>query len=417
MVSFDRHVRELDQPFENLDADPSKASAPVTFRVLVADDDQWTRHVLRSYLATEGVEVETVHDGDEAAERFVALQPDIVFLDVEMPGRSGLDVLALIREHTLDTAVVITTAYGTDRVVATALRRGADDYLRKPFDRSELQAVLDRTMARLLLTRQNAALRARVLDHQRHIEEELTRAAAVVAELLPERPPSLDGVDVAAVCLSARQLGGDFYDWQQLPGGRLSVTVGDVMGKGLPAALLMATARAVLRAVAADHAPSEAVQRTAAALEDDLARSGSFVTLFHGQIDTTTGQLRYVDAGHGYVLLRRANGQVQELEPWALPLGVDPRERYREGSVQLDLGDVLLVYSDGLVEARPDRFGTRGDVAALAAGGGTADAIIAAFMAEVGHIKPLPDDLTLVTLRRVSEVGRGREHAGALLQQ
>lgn len=141
-------------------------------------------------------------------------------------------------------------------ICCAPLRRGADDYLRKPFDRGDLQAVLDRTIAKLLLTRQNAELRERVMAHQRHIDGELAQAARVVAELLPPAPPVIAGFELAAACVSAREVGGDFYDWQLLPSGELSLTVGDVMGKGLSAALLMATVRAVLRALVAHGRPS-----------------------------------------------------------------------------------------------------------------------------------------------------------------
>lgn len=372
---------------------------PVTFRVLVADDDEWTRNLLRSYLESEGVEVEMVRSGVEAIARLLS-RPDIVFLDVEMPGRTGLDVLGQIREQQLDTAVIITTAYGSEDVVVRAMRQGADDYLRKPFDRGDLQAVLDRTIARLLLSRQNAALRMRVMEHQRHIDAELTRAAEVVAEWLPPAVPQIAGFDLAAACVSAREVGGDFYDWQQLPSGVLSLTVGDVMGKGLPAALLMASVRAVLRALVTDNAPAAVVQRTAAALDHDLARAGAFVTLFHAQIDAASGDIHYVDAGHGYVLLRRADGTVEELKPWGLPLGVDSNEQYAEGFVRLEPGDMLLVYSDGLTEARPDIFGDRDKVASYAAPGSDTRDAVQRLMDAVAAVRPLPDDLTVVVLRR-----------------
>jgi len=125
----------------------------------------------------------------------------------------------------------------------------------------------------------------------------------------------------------------------------------------------------VLRALVTDNSPAAAVQRTAAALDEDLARSGAFVTLFHAQIDIGGG-VRYVDAGHGYVLLRRADGRVEELRPWGLPVGVDAHERYVEGHVDLAPGDTLLIYSDGVAEARPDVFALPVDVAACAAGEG-----------------------------------------------
>ena len=379
---------------------PLDDAEPITFRVLVADDDEWIRNLLRSYLSAEGVDVETVRNGDEAITRFCKVHPDIVFLDVEMPGSTGLDVLEMIRGQSFDTAVVITTAYGSEDTAITALRRGADDYLRKPFEREDLQMVLDRTIARLLLTRQNATLRAHLVEHQRRADEELARAAAVVAELMPSAPPAMPGFELAAACLSARDVGGDFYDWQQLPSGALSLTVGDVMGKGLPAALLMATVRAVVRALVPDNDPADVVHRTAAALDHDLTRSGAFVTLFHAQVDRGTASIRYVDAGHGYVLLLRGSGEVEQLQQWGLPIGVDGTEGYPEGTVQLHPGDSLVIYSDGLTEARPDIFGARDRVAAYAHTRVTARQLIDDLMEEVRQVRPLPDDLTVVVLRR-----------------
>jgi serine phosphatase RsbU (regulator of sigma subunit) len=384
---------ELDIP---LDGTPAQ-----TFRVLIADDDEWTRNLLRSYLVHEGVEVDTVRNGREAMTSFLQTRPDIVFLDVEMPGSTGLDVLARIREEQAETAVIITTAYGSEDVVVKALRRGADDYLRKPFERSDFQAVLDRTTARMLLRRQNAALRARVLDHQHRIEHELARAAQVVAALLPPVPPLVAGFEMAAACVSAREMGGDFYDWQKLPSNRLSVTVGDVMGKGLPAALLMATVRAVVRALVPDSDPTQVVTRAGSAIAEDLARAGAFVTLFHAQVDTVTGEVRYIDAGHGYVLVRRSNGTVEELTPRGLPLGVDATESTQaEGTVTLDPGDTLMIYSDGLTAARPDLFALREQVAAFAAPGSDAAAVVRSLTEAVAQVRPLPDDVTLVVVRR-----------------
>ena len=238
-----------------------------------------------------------------------------------------------------------------------ALRHGADDYLRKPFDRGEFQATLDRTLARLTMSRQIKTLR-RELEQKAGAagSSELARAAIVQSELLPVEHPPLAGFEIGARCLPARAVGGDFYDWQQLPVGTLSLTVGDVMGKGMSAALLMATVRAVIRAMVSHHGPAAAVQHTATSLDGDLARSGSFVTLFHAQLNIVTGELRYVDAGHGQVFLRRANGTIESLLPWGLPLGVLTTEHYDEGSVTMDPGDLLVIYSDGLTEARPDLF-------------------------------------------------------------
>ena len=119
----------------------------------------------------------------------------------------------------------------------------------------------------------------------------LARAAQIQAELLPRECPAIAGFELSACCMPAQWVGGDFYDWQQIAPNLLKLTVGDVMGKGMPAALLMAAVRTVLRSVASDNDPVEAVQSMAATLDDDLGRSGAFVTLFHAQIDTATKYL------------------------------------------------------------------------------------------------------------------------------
>jgi serine phosphatase RsbU (regulator of sigma subunit) len=198
-------------------------------------------------------------------------------------------------------------------------------------------------------------------------------------------------------------VGGDFYDWQQLPLGTLSLTVGDVMGKGMSAALLMATVRAVIRAMVSQHGPADAVQHTASSLDGDLARSGSFVTLFHAQLDVVSAELRYVDAGHGQAFVRRHSGGIVSLKPWGLPVGVLSTEKYQEGSITLEPGDLLVVYSDGLSEARPDLFRDQETLASQIVADETAAATAQRLVDLAIGAGQLPDDLTVVVVRRTIE--------------
>jgi serine phosphatase RsbU (regulator of sigma subunit) len=370
-------------------------------KVLVIDDDQEIHRLLRARLEARGYHVTAASSGEEGVSRLREVHPDLVFLDVAMSGMTGIDVLDVIRSQRLDVAVILTTAYSSEQVAIAALRHGADDYLRKPFDRGEFQAALDRTLSRLTMSRQIKQLRKELEKKQVQLAEELARAAAVQSELLPVENPPLPGFEVGARCLPAREVGGDFYDWQQLPGGVLSLTVGDVMGKGMSAALLMATVRAVIRAMVSQHGPAEAVQHTATSLDGDLARSGSFVTLFHAQLNTLTSELRYVDAGHGQAVLRRGDGTIEPLQPFGLPLGVLSTEHYSEGVVTLGPGDVLVIYSDGLSEARPELFRDQETLAAQIdpneTAGATAQRLVDLATAAGGQ---LPDDLTVVVVRR-----------------
>jgi sigma-B regulation protein RsbU (phosphoserine phosphatase) len=373
---------------------PAHLAGRTISRVMIVDDNPEIHRLLKARLDARGFIVQSAANGEQALAQFNDFRPDIAFLDVTMPRLGGLDVLQVIRSQNLDMAVVLTAPMGLEQMAINALRHGADDYLRKPFDGAEFQAALDRTITRLTLARQNAVLR-------RHLGIELARAGEAQADRLPPADPQVPGFELAARCIPAGEgeVGGDFYDWQQLSPSMLSLVVGDVMGKGMPAALMMATVRAVLRAVVPQNAPAAAVQRAADTLDPDLARSGSFVTLFHAQLDVATRRLSYSDAGHGFVLFRRADGTVQELQHVGLPLGVLSDEVYREDSILLDPGDALIVYSDGLTQAQPDLLLKRSALAALIEGVTTAEAI-ADRLIELGRAAgPLTDDLTIAVLR------------------
>jgi sigma-B regulation protein RsbU (phosphoserine phosphatase) len=403
MIEPDARPVPLPAPLSATPVDWTPAAADDQPRVLVIDDDHDIHRLLRVRLEARGYDVTSASSGEEGLTRLREHRPDLVFLDVAMSGMTGIDVLDYVRSQHVDVAVILTTAYSSEQVAIAALRHGADDYLRKPFDRGEFQAALDRTLARLRLSRQIKALSRELETKQQQLAEELARAAAVQSDLLPGEHPPLAGFEVGARCLPARAVGGDFYDWQQLPMGTLCLTVGDVMGKGMPAALLMATVRAVIRAMMSQHGAADAVQHTAASLDSDLARSGSFVTLFHAHLQLATGELRYVDAGHGHVFVRRASGAVELLKPWGLPLGVLSTERYLEGSVTLRPGDALVIYSDGLTGARPDLFTDPHTVAREIDPDATAAATAQKLVGLATGAGQLPDDLTVVVVRRTPE--------------
>jgi phosphoserine phosphatase RsbU/P len=376
---------------------PQEALIP---RVLVIDDDPEIHRLLRARLEARGYQVSFAASGEEGLNHLRDVNPDLIFLDVAMSGMTGIDVLDYVRSQRLDVAVILTTAYSSEQVAIAALRHGADDYLRKPFDRGEFQATLDRTLARLTMSRQIKLLRRELEKKQSQLALEVARAAAVQSDLLPTEQPTLSGFEIGARCIPASAVGGDFYDWQQLARGTLTITVGDVMGKGMSAALLMATVRAVIRAMAAEHGPAAAVRQTASALDGDLARSGSFVTLFHAQLNVETAELRYVDAGHGQAFLRHRDGSIEKLPPWGLPLGVASTDDYHEGSVTLGDGDLLVIYSDGLSEARPDLFRDQTTLAAQIPDNEPATETAQRLVELATSAGPLPDDLTVVAVRR-----------------
>ena len=233
------------------------------------------------------------------------------------------------------------------------------------------------------------------------LQLELVYAAEIQAKLLPRCYPQIPNFDIAAKCLPAKQVGGDFYDWQQVSPTVFNLTLGDVMGKGMAAAMLMATVRAALHAVTLYNRPAQALHLAEKALFEDLENSESFVTLFHGQLDASDRTLSFVDCGHGYVFMRRAGGAVETLIPRGLPLGVQGGEVYQEGVIRFEKGDVLVLYSDGLVDANPQLEITHEALAEQMGGQESAQEMVDMLIALTGQPDPQPDDITILVARYV----------------
>jgi serine phosphatase RsbU (regulator of sigma subunit) len=220
------------------------------------------------------------------------------------------------------------------------------------------------------------------------------------ARLLPDSSPDLPDFEFAARCLPARQVGGDFYDWIEVAPGIFAITLGDVMGKGMSAAMLMTTTMAAIHAATLQNGPAAAVQLAELAIRSNLERFESFVTLFHAHLNVHTHTLTYVDCGHGYVFLRRAAGSVEELSPRGLPLGVMAKEQYQEGVLTFLPGDALILYSDGLIDASPELVLDNRILADQLRGATSAKEMLAILLALPGLEGPPTDDLTVLVIRR-----------------
>jgi serine phosphatase RsbU (regulator of sigma subunit) len=363
-------------------------------RVLVVDDARTTRRIASDQLERAGFHVDGAASGEEGLALIADEPPDLVLLDITMPGIDGLEVCRRLKANpaTADIPVIFLSALDEVDQVVSGLEAGASDYIGKPFRPAEL------------LARVRAHVRLKKLQEERarlyqQLEAELARAGQVQADMLAVTPPELPGFELAATCLPAREVGGDFYSFDAPAHDVLKLTIGDVMGKGMPAALLMATTRAALGAVARHYSPAATVDLAARSLDADLQRSGSFVTLFHAQLDVHARCLTYVDAGHGHVVLRRSDGRLHELHPRGLPIGIMPDETYEEGTVTMAPGDALVVYSDGLVEARPEINLDGPAIARSLDGLASAADMVSSLLGLASTTGPPPDDLTVVVLK------------------
>ena len=190
---------------------------------------------------------------------------------------------------------------------------------------------------------------ALVVERER-LRRELELSRLIQTEMLPHAPLRLGAAEIKGVSIPAREVGGDFFNYFALPDGRLALLVGDVSGKGVSAALLMANVQATLRA----RLPLETeLARLAAGLDVEIDANtpgGVYLTLFLAILDVERGLLQYVNAGHNPQFLLRAGGGIQPLSSTGLPIALYPGQGYKESSVQIGRGDLLFFYTDGLVE-------------------------------------------------------------------
>jgi predicted ester cyclase len=247
--------------------------------------------------------------------------------------------------------------------------------------------------------------RAAEARERERIEQELRVARRIQQSLLPEAIPELEGWRIAAYYGPAREVGGDFYDFLELEDGRLGLVVGDATGHGMPAALMMATTRGMLRAVVQSlESPGEVLARVNEALVADVPPS-TFVTCFYGILDPKSGQLVYANAGHDLPYLWHG-GAAEELRARGMPLGLMPGMGYEEKEITLKRGEGVLFYSDGLVEAHDPHYEMFGfpRLRALLADHGEERSLVNFLMEELssftGQSWEQEDDITLMTLRR-----------------
>jgi len=258
-----------------------------------------------------------------------------------------------------------------------------------------------------------AKLRGQRLEQEirerERVEQELQVARSIQRASLPKEVPDLEGWKISPFYQPAREVGGDFYDFLDLIDGRLGIVVGDATGKGVPAALVMASARSMLRAVAqASYSPGDVLSRVNDALVTDIP-TNMFVTCFYAILDPTSGSLTYANAGHDLPYLHRNDG-AEELRARGMPLGLMPGMGYEVKEITLGAGDGALLYSDGLVEAHDPKgkmFGfpkLRALVAEHAEERSLEEVLLEELYSFVGEGWEQEDDITLLTLRRSSSL-------------
>lgn len=375
------------------------AGSQLSERVLVVDDDEPLARVMARILQSRGFECDVALNGAQARTFLEARDYAVALLDVRLPDESGYGLLEELRATRPNTAVVMISGVDDAELGKAALEHGAYAYHVKPVGATQLYLLVVNNLRRRSLEMDNRTNVDRLEGLVAERSEQMRRAAELQAGMLPSSPFKEEGFEVAAHLTAAREISGDFYDWYRTGEDRIAMTLGDVMGKGLPASLMMATARAAMRGVAG-VAPLEAgVKQAAGVMSAALEVNHAYVTVFHCTFDPQTGQLDYVDAGHGHArLLRGAAGQ--ELLPHrSAPIGIFPDTQFVSGRVSMQPGDSLVVFSDGLLDLRPDLATKEVQLPYEARRAGTAQEMVD-ILAHGARDKDLFDDVTVLALKR-----------------
>ncbi|MBC7924505.1 MAG: SpoIIE family protein phosphatase [Bryobacteraceae bacterium] len=321
--------------------------------ILVVDDEAdlelLVRHNFRKRIAAGELKFHFAGDGEQAL-RIIDSHPliELVVTDINMPVMDGLTLLKKAGELRRILKTVIISAYDDMENIRAAMNGGAYDFLTKPIDFADLERTIDKTQRELQILRQGREAQEELLT----LEHELRIATRLQQAILPEVITGREEFEIAASMAAARRVSGDFYDFFLIDANRLGLAIGDVSGKGIPAALFMAVSRTLLRATALQGgSPGEVLEHVNRVL---LKQSGGeiFLTLIYGVLDLETGDFRFSSGGQppAYLSSSRQTGRFLR-EPGGLMLGVMEDARYMDGQAHLDPGDGLLFYTDGVTEA------------------------------------------------------------------
>lgn len=341
-----------------------QTQAPAPPRVLVADDQTDILQALRLLLVDAGIEPELVNSVDGIRDRVSKSPYDLLLMDLNYTrdttsGKEGLDVITEVRARDRHLPIVVMTGWGSIDTAVEAMRRGARSFVQKPWDDVTLVEVVKRE-----IEEGTAARRADV-----RVQREQDEARLIQRALLPTSLPTLKNIRIAAMWNPASGFGGDCYDVIRFADDRVGVTVADVAGKGLPAALLMSNLQAAVRAFASEHATPQEVATSVNRLLCRNIAVGKFVSFCYLVADREQRKLTFANAGHNPPLLVRGSGQVERLLSGGMVLGVMSDTTYDQHEVAIAPGDRLILYTDGIIEAEntsgADYGETRlGDVAA-----------------------------------------------------
>ena len=380
-------------------ADSMLVSCDMTPRILIADDQPDLLGALELLLKGQGIDYDTVTSPEAALHALRSRPFDLVLMDLNYTGdttsgREGIDLLARVQALDRLLPVVVMTGWGSVDLAVEAMRRGVRDFVQKPWDNAHLLATLRQEIENGRARRREDAAEQR----------ELAEALKIQQRLLPQQVPQIDGWEIAASWQPASGVGGDCFDAIRFDQSRLALTIADVVGKGIPAALLMSNLQAAVRAFASEAVdPSALCHQVNRILCGNIAE-GRFISFFYCVLDAAAGVLTYTNAGHYLPILVHADGSIERLDAGGPVLGVLADAEYEQAHVTVSAGDRIVLFTDGLTEARnaaDEEFGEDRLVrAAVDHRACSAPALLARLADQVARFAGgrMQDDATLIVL-------------------
>lgn len=385
----------------------------LNIKIMVVDDEidlePLIRQKFRRQIRNNELDFVFAHNGLEALSKLIEFpEIGVILSDINMPEMDGLTLLLKLKELKKPSLkTVIVSAYGDMENIRTAMNRGAFDFLTKPINFEDLEITINKTLDEIGI--QHNAMREH--DQLVSIQQDLSVARDIQQGILPKQFPPFPGrkdFDIYASMIAAKEVGGDFYDFFMIDNDRLGFVIGDVSGKGIPAAIFMAVSRTLIRATGLNGAaPGECLHYVNNLLCNESV-SCMFVTVFYGILNMKNGELEYANAGHNPpYILKNSGTTVEKLESTGdIILGCFEDQTFTSKKVKLDHGDSILLFTDGVTEAfnkHEEAFGEERLENLLSAMHSlTASNVINAIVTDVNnfsHGVPQSDDITLLSLK------------------
>lgn len=364
-------------------------------RILVVDDQPDVREALRLLLENAGFAIEIATSPEEAcaaaAEGFDVIVADLNYTRDTTSGEEGLRLVESLRAQRSGASIIVITGWSSIELAVEAMQRGACDFIPKPWDNGRFLSVI-----RKHLHAKSTLARA--------FDSDLLRARQVQKKLLPPSHFRKNGLQCECISLPVSEIGGDLYDFFELDGGAMAFALGDVSGKGIGAALLMANLQATLRAHRELAKSPAAFMECVNSLFFDSTRPEHFATLFYAVYEPAARSIRYANCGHPSAVLLRKEGSFQLLDSSATVLGAFRDQSFQERTLPVRAGDRLVLFSDGFSEAQMDRLPEQGSAAwavetILSLGRSVTNGLAAVLASRAASSAPQADDITIMDVR------------------